>query len=70
MVELKQCDRCGKIQRVMIMMQSQWLFKTTTDTSVDLCDDCVTSAQNWFLDHPNAKKFVYDKSVDTSVNKK
>jgi hypothetical protein len=70
MVELKQCDRCGKIQRVMIVMQSQWLFKTTNDATVDLCDECVTSAQNWFQSHPNAKHFVYENSQDNSVNKK
>ena len=66
MVELKQCDRCDKIQRIMIVMKSQWLFKTTNDESIDLCDECVTSAQQWFLDHPNAKKYMYDKTKDSS----
>lgn len=66
MTDLKRCDRCGKIQRVMIVMNSEWLFKTTVDKSVDLCDECTVSAQKWFISGPLGNEFNYDKNNDNT----
>lgn len=50
----------------MIVMNSEWLFKTTVDKSVDLCDECTVSAQKWFISGPLGNEFNYDKNNDNT----